>query len=452
MYRCLLVALGFSSSFSLDAVGSSGCTAPACVFSNANLRFGSGSETSVNSWGLFVQPWYYSHTANTWYKLTYSNYPLDTAIGTGHGTVHWSGASIVDLYSLTSSNAVTDYSAFIVDSSDAAKSAGHGKITANRTFTVLGKSMVLQNVFSLGLNDSFVKIITTIINNATTDINNVIMWTGTRDDYVGITDVNTKIRGNLDTGNFTAVTTNSQSSRAIMIKNTNEGVLFYSETQGVMTAYSSCCSFSNVYNTFPLSLAPMTPSPTDGSYAAVLPIGNVSVGNYGSITWYYAAGAVNSLVEVAQSVASAQAVDAGTTISSSLTPTITQTPSQTATQTPSQTPSETQSQSATQTPSQSASQSATQTPSQSASQSATQTVSGTPNPITILLVPGPLMNLTEIIYIETEKSLLYIIGIVPAVGVLICCCCCIGFCLLNNKRREKTITAKLEIRQADPPF
>ena len=196
----------------------------------------------------------------------------------------------------------------------------------------------------------------------------------------------------------------------------------------------------------------MTPSPTDGSYAAVLPIGNVSVGNYGSITWYYAAGAVNSLVEVAQSVASAQAVDAGTTISSSLTPTITQTPSQTATQTPSQTPSETQSQSATQTPSQSASQSATQTPSQSASQSATQTVSGTPNPITILLVPGPLMNLTEIIYIETEKSLLYIIGIVPAVGVLICCCCCIGFCLLNNKRREKTITAKLEIRQADPPF
>jgi len=308
----LLVAiLGLTSVVSIDTVGSRGCTAPVCVFSNPYLRFGSGLENSVNSWGLFVQPWYYSRTSNTWYKLTYNNYPLDTAIGVGYGSAHWSGATITDLYSLTSSNLVTDYSSFIVNSSDTTKSVGYGVIVANRTFTISGNRIILQNTFSLGAFDSFVKIITRLINIGDLPIKNAIMWTGTRDDYVGMTDVNIKIRGNLNTGSFVPVTFNTQSSRAIMIKNTEEGVLFYSETEGVMTSYALCCSFANAYNTYPLSLAPETPVGTDGSYAAVLPIGNVSVGNSGSITWFYAAGAVSSLNTVAQSVAAAQVVDSG---------------------------------------------------------------------------------------------------------------------------------------------
>ena len=87
-----------------------GCSTPICVFSNPNLRFGTGSENSINNAGLFVQPWYYSYISNTWFKLTYSNYPLDTAIGTGFGSSHWSGSTIVDLYSLTPFNIQNDYS------------------------------------------------------------------------------------------------------------------------------------------------------------------------------------------------------------------------------------------------------------------------------------------------------------------------------------------------------
>ncbi|NBO72493.1 hypothetical protein EBV26_18750, partial [bacterium] len=225
-----------------DVIGSVGCSMSICVFANAYLRFGTGSETSVNAWGLFQQPWYYSITASTWYKLTYSNYPLDTAIGLGSGGPNWSGATIVDIYSLTNTSASTNYSGFIVDSSDTTKSVGHGSIVSVRKFTVLGQPMFLENTFSLGANESFVRIITRIINNSSGSLKNVILWTGTRDDYVGTTDVNTKTRGNLNTGNFTAVTANNQSSHAIMITNTNEGVLFYSETPGVMTAYALCCS------------------------------------------------------------------------------------------------------------------------------------------------------------------------------------------------------------------
>ena len=50
---------------------------------NSNLMFGTGSENSVNTKGTLQQPWY--NKDSTWYKLTYSNYPLDYAIGIGGG-------------------------------------------------------------------------------------------------------------------------------------------------------------------------------------------------------------------------------------------------------------------------------------------------------------------------------------------------------------------------------
>jgi hypothetical protein len=55
----------------------------------------------------------------------------------------------------------------------------------------------------------------------------------------------------------------------------------------------------------------MTPTPTDGSYAAVLPLGTIGVNASASIVWYYAAGAVSSLGAVAQTVAAAQVAEAG---------------------------------------------------------------------------------------------------------------------------------------------
>lgn len=393
----LLLALSPLLTVAQDAVGSTGCTASACVFANPSLRFGTGSENSVNNWGLFVQPWYYSYIANAWYKLTFSSYPLDTAVGTGSGGPNWSGNTVVDLYTQTPTNAITDYSQFVVDSSDATKSVGHGKIFSLRTFTILGQTVIINNTFSLGATDSFVKIITTVTNADVNPIVNMKVWVGTRDDYVGSTDSNTKTRGNLASGAFVAVTENSQSSRAIMITNPTEGVLFYSETPDVMTAYALCCSFSNVYNTNPLSLAPATPSPTDGSYAAVLPIGSFDVGMSSSITWYYAAGAISSLASVATSVAVDQQAGAGPsdsptatltptpsmTLSETATETPTATASDTATETPSQTPSETPSntvtQTSSQTPSQTSSNTVTETPSHTPSNTASQTPSQTPS-------------------------------------------------------------------------
>jgi len=307
--KFFLVSILINSIYGQNNTIQTGCSTPTCVFSNQNLRFGSGYENSINNAGLFVQPWYYSYISNSWYKLTFSAYPLDTAIGTGYGSSHWSRSTVVDLYSLTPSNIENDYSNYIVSSQDSSVTVGYGKIIVRRSYVLNNNNIILENTFSLGRNDSFVKTITRIINNSTNTINNVLIWIGTRDDFVGVTDVNTKTRGNLINGSFVAITANDQDSYAIMITNTNEGVLFYSETSGVMTSYAFCCSFSNVYNTNPRTILPSTPSPTDGSYAAVLPLGNISSSSSGNIIWYYAAGAVSTLSSVSQSVATAQIED-----------------------------------------------------------------------------------------------------------------------------------------------
>ena len=363
----------------------------------------------------------------------------------GTGSAQWTGATVTDLYSLVPVEPTTDYSNFVVDSADMTKTVGHGKIVSRRTFTVQGNLLTIQNTFSLGYNDSFVKIVTQLINNATEQLTNVIIWTGTRDDFVGNTDVNTKTRGNLDTGSFVAITANNQSSRAIMITNTNEGVLFYSETTGVMTAYALCCSFSNVYNTNPLTLAPRTPSPTDGSYAAILPLGNVSVGSSGSITWYYAAGAITSLSAVAETVAAAQVADASPSLSPTVTPSPSITPSVCASS--SVTPSPTGSGTGTGTPSRSPTGSGTGTKTgtgtgtgtgtPTGSDTASRTSSQTLSPTSAAIIRA---DSAAIQLVDTMISGIIVINIVTAAVIMALCIC--GVCCLHSlwvlKRRLAT--------------
>ena len=457
-----------------------GCNSTACVFSNPYLRFGTGSQNSVNNWGLFVQPWYFSETANQWYKLTYSGYPLDTAIGTGYGSSHWSGTNIVDLYNLVPTRSSIDYSDYIVTYADTSKNIGYGKIVATSGFVMGGKKIFLENTFSLGQQDKFVKIVTRVINNDTSDLENLIIWTGTRDDYVGTTDVNTKSRGNLDTGSFVEVTSNTQSSRAIMITNTNEGVLFYSESVGVMTAYSSCCQFSNAYNTNPLSLPPRTLSPTDGSYAAVLPIGNITSNSSGSITWYYAAGTIGSLTSVAQSVAVDQ-VASGPVVSSvsshaTLSPLSTSSyatlsPLSSTSSYATLSPLSSISEYATLSPLSSISEYATlshsflytQTPMFSVTQepvtmSATSTPSNTPSTtpsfnIRYVFIQAPIPNISiSDSYITTinEKEANYglvFIAIFAPLNIMLLCVCCVGVCLGMRFLKQKK--ESIPIRKID---
>jgi serine protease len=273
---------------------------------NLKLRFGTGSENSVNAKGLLQQPFYKSSVDNNYYKLTYSSYPLDFAIGSGTGGPNWTGNTVVELPNLT--NQTIDYSSYVTSGGKT-----YGSITSVGETTVNTKNVRLTNIYTLGVNDSFIKITSKIKNISGSSMTNVNLWTGTRDDYVGLYDSNTKTKGSLSSGSFVAIPTTSTLADALEIRSGAEGILFYSTASGINMSFDSCCSFSNSYDLNPTSSRITNPSAEDGSYAMYVPVGNLANDQEYSFDWFYAAGALADLSTVAAAVSAAGAPSLPTT-------------------------------------------------------------------------------------------------------------------------------------------
>jgi hypothetical protein len=285
-------------------------------FQNTKLRFGTGAEDSLNATGTMQQPFYKS--ASTFYKLTFASYPLDIAIGVGgvsnggynlNGTVATTNGNTA--YSVTSHTA--DYTGFISTPGVAANS-GYGVITSKDVISVGGQSIEVTSRYSLGVNDAYIKIQNTLRNLSGASLTNVRTWVGTRDDWVGSSDVPTKTRGNISNGSFAAISNAATQSRAIQINSGSEGVLFYSSSAKAQTSVNSCCSFQNVINQAP-STASITLT-NDGSYALFMGMNDVAAGATSeTLTWFYAAGAIADLATIVSNVSAANLTLSNLTIS-----------------------------------------------------------------------------------------------------------------------------------------
>jgi hypothetical protein len=295
------------------------CPTVVCVFENGALRFGNGSLNSINEVGLFRQPFYKSADGN-WYQLTFRDYPLDMAIGSGTSGGNWTTNTVVDLSDVSGGMArqVIDYSNFIVTSTSGSISKGYGKIVVTGEFNINSVVVQVKHTYELGQTDSFVKTTTAVKNiDSSASLINGHIWVGTRDDYVGTSDQPKKRRGNLtESSGFEVLTSATDSATALEITTDNEGALFYSTTAGTNMAYNRCCRFSSAYNQNPStsasnSGADVIPGITtdfyDGSYAAVLRVGDLAPNAESQIVWFYAAGAIGDLANVARAVAAAGA-------------------------------------------------------------------------------------------------------------------------------------------------
>jgi hypothetical protein len=284
---------------------------------NAKLRFGTGSEDSLNSLGTMQQPFYKS--SGTFYKLTFSTYPLDIAIGVGgtpNGGWNTSGTIVAtngnSAYTVTSHTA--DYSGFISTPGVAANS-GYGVITSTDNLTISTQNIQVVTKYSLGVNDAFIKIETSIKNLSATSLTNLRTWVGTRDDWVGNSDQPTKTRGNITNGAFTAISSASTQSHAIQINSGSEGVLFYSSSAKAQTSVNNCCNFGSATAQDP-STAAITLT-NDGSYALFMAMNDVAAGSTSeTLTWYYAAGATADLASIVTTVSAANLTLSNLTISS----------------------------------------------------------------------------------------------------------------------------------------
>lgn len=301
----LLIVFGFLPATNIAAQAA----APAFyALDNGRIRFGTGYEDSVNSTGQLQQPWYAS--GSTWYKLTYSSYPLDMQVATGGvGTTNWNtNGTSVDTQSGTFalSNLSIDYANFVQTGAVGSGVKGYGKVIAKGNLTIGSNTFEITNTFELTASDNFVKITTGVKNTGGSAATNTRVWVGTRDDWVGNTDQPTKTRGTLSAANgFTQIAAATDRAPALKIYTASEGVLFYSTNTKATTAINNCCSFTGATYQDPLTSA--ISQTNDGSYALYMRLNDLASGASEEFSWYYAAGAIADLNNVVNQVAQAAA-------------------------------------------------------------------------------------------------------------------------------------------------
>ncbi|MCD0476755.1 SprB repeat-containing protein, partial [Flavobacterium sp. EDS] len=270
------------------------------VFDNNILRFGTGSENSVNSNGNLQQPFYFNSTTSLWAPLTFSNYPFDNTyyIG-GDGTNEWNvnGNSLIN-------GAITgqtmDDSKFV--STGASK--GHGTIVSKGNINISGSLLEVENTFTLEKDASFIIIKVKIKNIGTLPVNNLRYWSGTKDDYIGSNDKPEKTRGNIVGDLFTPIVTPSERSKALKLFSGEEGVFIFSNSNRANTFIDRYGTWSDIIMKDP-STSVISSGPTDGSYGFFVRLNDLNVGESDEFTWYYAAGKVVELEEIIQDIANA---------------------------------------------------------------------------------------------------------------------------------------------------
>ncbi|WP_432455077.1 thrombospondin type 3 repeat-containing protein [Agarivorans sp. QJM3NY_29] len=267
---------------------------------SGQLRFGTGTETSITASGVLKQPFYYDDANSTWYKLTYSSYPLSSAIGFGgDGSEIWNNNGTIT-QDPTLSNQTIDSSAFTLY--DGVK--GYGTLTTNGSLALDGANLGYQASFTVEQDSPYVSITVSLSNLGTSNVENLRFWMGTRDDYVGTDDSPTKTRGNLVDGVFTPISTSAEQAQGLQIESNNgsstSGVLFYVKSDAAYLVQNNCCSFTNVINQNP-AISTVQAS-GDGSYAFYIRMKDLAPGETDSFTWYYAAGDSSELQALAQTI------------------------------------------------------------------------------------------------------------------------------------------------------
>ena len=278
---------------------------------NGNIRFGDGSQNSINTSGNLLQPFYYSDLVLGWRQLTYTDratppnrYPLDSKFGVGgDGTSNWNTNGTLAPNPIMA-NQVFDSSGF----------NNTGIIKVKGDITVGTAQLEVINSYSIGLGDNFVKITTTAKNIGDAAITNLRYWIGTKDDYVGGTDTPTIVRGNFVDGAFQALTSLTQRASALRITTPDEGILFFTTS---IRGNNSHAGYNPVSNPSELinPITALISNTIDGSYSMYVRMNDLAINESDSFTWYYAAAALDELDDVIGDVAVASSI---TGISSSV--------------------------------------------------------------------------------------------------------------------------------------
>ena len=269
------------------------------ILNNDRLRIGNGNQNSINSSGNMEQPFYYN--GSTYRKLTYSTYPLDIQWGIGgDGSQNWNNNGTLQQNPALQGQ-VFDYSNFTITNNTTGD--GYGQIRTYGTIDINGQTFMVENIYELLQPEGYIAIKVKITNQSLNTAENVRLWVGTRDDFVGGSDRPTKERGNLIDEEFVVLSNMSDQAKAIKISTSEEAILFFSNSDRAYSTINSCCSFSNATNQNPATNA--ITQTGDGSYALYVRFNDLAPNESDELIWYYGAGTLPEIDEIIARVANA---------------------------------------------------------------------------------------------------------------------------------------------------
>lgn len=297
-------------------------TNPRFMLDNGLLRFGGGGENnslyslvdSVTTTGMPEQPFY--KDGSLWRKLTYSTLALNYAIGTkaASGNTLWSGSKAVGDPTLSDRRVrFRDDDGVVLSPTSNSVVSSSGTLYVDGTVTVNSNELRIEHEYFLGSGNSYVSVTSRVTNLTSTAAENVHLWVGTRDDWVGYRpaspdpDSPRKIKGTLDltAGEFSALENKEDPADALQILSGTGSVMFFATPVAPVTANMTVSgrSLSLLTETDPTTVT--VDQTGDQAYALVAGLGNLEENQSREITWFYAAADPDDLGDVVSAVAEA---------------------------------------------------------------------------------------------------------------------------------------------------
>jgi len=318
--------VGTNNVFQLDNTTAGGAPFAGFVFGGVGQPdedvgpFSSVSDASsfVVASGMLDSPFYRSSaTGDPYFGLTYEpprGVPMSFALGVGTGGSDWHGnAKLVysqedngretvlgvmkgDIVSQPTFAAVdqTIEAYGTVSGTSGTHYRGPGALVVAGSIAFAGgPTLAVTHRYELLAGRNFLEVTSTIGNSSGSAVENVNMWVGTSDDWIGTTDRPVKVKGQIQ-GSAATATFNAACSgvtNAIILSTDDEYMMAYSPAAGADTI------LFDDYNDWHENVLPLAPADSeydvpasDGSWALYLPFGEIANGAEKSITWYLEGG------------------------------------------------------------------------------------------------------------------------------------------------------------------
>jgi outer membrane protein OmpA-like peptidoglycan-associated protein len=320
--------------------------------------------------------------------MTYDTSPFDFALGFGTGnepdpatpatkydpTKNWTGATVYGTFQspdpflspVTGSTSVTSENSSCTFEGSSPVCMGTGTLIASANFTLGGRTIKVVNRYTLAASSKFLEVTTSVQNPDGSVLDNVNVWVGTRDDFVGIdrnggsetpsltvnryqADFPQKFRGTISTEGVFQTLTSSTTERAsaLVLESIDGAGLFFSTSDNVNVTVAPCCEslqalasaigsltpgghghrgFQNAVTLNPSASAIVTPlgaeafKPAnpgadffqtrrtdlrDAGYAIHLPLGSLASGETKGATWFLGGTAYEDRTSLLQTVSEA---------------------------------------------------------------------------------------------------------------------------------------------------